>query len=320
MSVLDDIGVFDRTRQELLNLHRAHQGFPRFSSVGGPRVGALTETITDATRYVLRTFGSRAGLRGLAVESAWCAAHLTGYSLGLLGEHITVDGGETANRTESLGLAQRSLTVSDMNATGTPILLVHGLMDNRSVFTVFRGALRKRGFGVVHAVNYSAFTRDVRFAAAELHGHVERLCERTGADRIHIIGHSLGGLIARYYVQRLGGDYAVDTVVTLGSPHGGTMAAHLLPTPLGRQLTPDSDLLTELAEPAPDCRTRFLAVWSKLDQLILPQRNGRLVHPDLDVHTLPLRDVGHMSLAIDPRIVDWVATSLTPLEGSALAS
>jgi pimeloyl-ACP methyl ester carboxylesterase len=320
MSVLNDIGVFGRTRTEILNFQRANQRLPALPDIGGQPIGTVAESITDATRYVLRTFGCRAGLRGLAVESAWCAAHLTSYSLGLLGEDITVDGSHTANRTESLGLAQRSIVVSDMNATGTPILLVHGLMDNRSVFTVFRGALRKRGFGVVHAVNYSAFTHDVRSAAAELHGHVERLRERTGAARIHIIGHSLGGLIARYYVQRLGGDSAVDTVVTLGSPHGGTMAAYLLPTPLLRQLTPGSELLTELTEPARECRSRFLAVWSKLDQLILPQRNARLEHPDLVVRTLPLRDVGHMSLAIDPRIVDWVATSLAPLEDSALAS
>jgi triacylglycerol lipase len=319
MSVLNDVGVFGRTT-ELLNFQRVNQRLSTKPSINGQPIGAVAESITDATRYVLRTFGSRSGLRGLAVESAWCAAHLTSYSLGMIGEHITVDGSHTANRTATLGLAQRSLVVSDMDATGTPILLVHGLMDNRSVFTVFRAALRRRGFGVVHAVNYSAFTSDVRSAAAQLHGHVERLRAKTGADRIHIIGHSLGGLIARYYVQRLGGDSAVDTVVTLGTPHGGTMAAYLLPTPLLRQLTPGSELLTELAEPARECRTRFLAVWSKLDQLILPQRNARLEHPDLDVRTLPLRDVGHMSLAIDPRIVDWVVTSLTPMEDAALAS
>lgn len=276
--------------------------------------------MADTTGYLVRTFGSPAGMRGLAVESAWCAAHLASYPLGLLGEHIRVDGSYPSHRTDSLGPVQRSLLVSDMDATGTPILLVHGLLDNRSVFTVFRRALRKRGFGVVHAVNYSAFTQDVRTAAAELHTHVERLRMHTGADRIHIVGHSLGGLIARYYVQRLGGDRVVDTVVTLGTPHGGTLAAYLLPTPLARQLTPGSGLLAELAAPAPRCRSRFLVVWSLLDQMIMPQRNARLRHPDLVVDTLRLPDVGHLSLSIDSRTVDWVASSLTSLTAQAQAS
>jgi pimeloyl-ACP methyl ester carboxylesterase len=280
----------------------------------GSVVDTLTHTVSDATGYALRTFCSPAGIRGVAVEAAWCAAHLAGYPLGLVRERIQPDGGHTRYRTDSLSPTQRSLMLSDITAAGTPILLVHGLMDNRSVFTVFRRALRKRGFGVMHAVNYSAFTSDIRTAAHELRRHVNRLRERTGADRVHVVGHSLGGLIARYYVQRLGGDRTVHTVVTLGTPHGGSVAAYLVPTPLARQLLPGSELLTELAAPAPRCRTRFLVVWSRLDQLVLPQRNARLVHPDLTVDTLELPDVGHMSLPIHPRTVHWVAGSLARLD------
>ena len=200
--------------------------------------------------------------------------------------------------------------MADPEGAGYPVLLVHGIMDNRSVFTVFRRALRRRGFGTVHAVNYSLFTGDVRTAAHELRTHVERLRERTGADRVHIVGHSLGGMIARFYVQRLGGSEAVDTLVTLGSPHAGTLSAYLMPTPLAAQLRPGSDLLQELAEPAPGCPTRFLVVWSRMDQMIVPQRNARLVHPDLHVEQFELRDVGHLSLPIDPRSVHWVVSAL----------
>ena len=113
---------------------------------------------------------------------------------------------------------------------------------------------------------------------------------------MHIVGHSLGGVIARYYVQRMGGSARVDTLVTLGSPHSGTLGAHLIPTALGRQLRPGSPPLTELAGPAPGCTTRFLVVWSRMDQMVVPQRNARLQHPDLDVVQLELRDVGHLAL------------------------
>ena len=199
--------------------------------------------LVGACRYALRTFGTRAGLWGLVKEGAWLAAHIAVYPGGAVREQLQPADGY---RTDPLSPLRRSLVVTDPEAAGTPILLIHGIMDNRSVFTVFRRALHRRGFGVVHAVNYGLFTGDLRDAARELRDHVERLCEETGADKVHIVGHSLGGVIARYYVQRMGGSARVDTLVTLGSPHAGTLGAYLIPTALGRQLRPGSPLLTEL--------------------------------------------------------------------------
>ena len=283
-----------------------HTGVDRLARVAAA-AQATAADVTRAGAYAARTFGSPAGIRGLAVEWAWLTAHLAVYPAGFVREHLQAS---TGHRTDPLPPLPRSLVVTDVEAAGTPILLLHGIMDNRSVFTVFRRALRRRGFGVVHAVNYSLFTDDIRTAAHRLGQQVDELRELAGAERIHIVGHSLGGMIARYYVQRMGGSAVVDTLVTLGSPHGGTLAAHLLPTPLARQLRPGSDVIAELAQPAPGCDTRFLVVWSRMDQMVLPQRNGRLRHPDLDVEELGIRDVGHLALPIDPRTVRWVANAL----------
>jgi triacylglycerol lipase len=285
-------------------------GLDRLASVAAVAQTTAAE-VGKAGAYAARTFGAPAGMRGLAVEWAWLAAHLAVYPAGLLREQLRDPAGY---RTDTLPPEQRSLVVIDVEAAGTPILLLHGIMDNRSVFTVFRRSLRRRGFGTVHAVNYSLFTGDIRSAAHELRKHVEMLLERTGAERVHIVGHSLGGMIARYYVQRMGGSATVHTLVTLGSPHQGTLAAYLMPTPLARQLRPGSDVLEELAAPAPGCSTRFLVVWSRMDQMVLPQRNARLAHPDLATEEFELRDVGHLSLPIDPRSVHWVATALTRTE------
>ena len=147
---------------------------------------------------------------------------------------------------------------------------------------------------------------------------MERTCEETGYERVHIVGHSLGGLIARYYVQRLGGDARVHTLCTLGSPHSGTFAAHLLPHRLVKQLRPGSDVLAELAEPAPGLRTRFVAFWSDLDQLIVPKRSARIDHPDLVARNVLLNGVGHMSLPIDGRVVREIAALLAHLDEDGL--
>jgi hypothetical protein len=47
-----------------------------------------------------------------------------------------------------------------------------------------------------------------------------------------------------------------------------------------------------------------------MDEMVVPQRNARLQHPDLDVEQLELRDVGHLSLPIDGRVVRWVVDAL----------
>jgi triacylglycerol lipase len=114
-------------------------------------------------------------------------------------------------------------------------------------------------------------------------------------------------------VQRLGGDARVHTLVTLGSPHGGTRAAHLFPAPILRQLRPGSDVVAELARPAYECHTRFVAIWTNVDQLIYPKTNARIDHPDLTVRNVLLRGAGHFSLPMDRRVVQEVVQTLTYL-------
>jgi triacylglycerol lipase len=252
-----------------------------------------------------------AGVRGAVIEALWCSAHLAIYPFGLLRERP-----EPGDRyaLEGLGPRQRGLAVRDIEAAGTPILLVHGMVDNRAIFTVLKRGLRRRGFGRVMTINYSPVTNDIRQAARDLAAEVEALVAQTGYERIHVVGHSLGGLIARYYVQRLGGDERVDTLVTLGSPHAGTMTAHLVPVRLCRQLRPGSDLFTELAEPAERCRTRFVAYWSDLDQMILPHGNARLDHRDLFVRNVRVHGVGHMSLPLDGQVVHEISAVFSQLD------
>lgn len=234
-------------------------------------------------------------VRGTAVEVAWTGLHAVLWPFGF-----------AASRTDPRPFAPAPGDDGDV-----PVLLVHGVVDNRSIFALLGRALRRRGFRHVLTMNYSLFTNDVRAAAAALADHVERLCAATGHDRVRLVGHSLGGLVARYYAQRLGGDARVDVLVTLGSPHGGTQLARLLPVRLARQLRPDSGLLRELAGPA-DCATRFTAVWSPVDEVVVPGRLARLDHPDLDLRNVEVPAVGHQSLLVHPRVVDAVYAALTP--------
>lgn len=242
------------------------------------------------------------------VEAAWVTAHLAMYPLGLVEEQLRLQ--HERHSLEGLPPAQRGLLVGDVEAAGTPIVLVHGILDNRSIFTLLRRGLHKRGFGSTYALNYSPLTDDVRVVSERLGTLINQVRDETGHDQVHVVGHSLGGLIGRYLVQRLGGDEQVHTLVTLGTPHAGTLPAHIVPMGLARQMRVGSELMTELAEPAPGCRTRFIAFWSDIDQLVIPQSHARIEHPDLRVRNVLVPGVGHLSLPVDGRVIRDIAAAL----------
>ncbi|MFF7812115.1 alpha/beta fold hydrolase [Streptomyces sp. NPDC007945] len=195
---------------------------------------------------------------------------------------------------------------------GRPVVLLHGFVDNRSVFLLLRRALARHGRHSVVSLDYSPLTCDLRTAAEALGPRIEAVLARTGRAEVDLVGHSLGGLIARYHVQCLGGDARVRTLVTLGTPHAGTSVAAPLADahPLVRQMRPGSEVLRELAAPAPGCRTRFVSFWSDLDRIMVPVETARLDHPDLLVHNVRVSGIGHLALPVHPTVATGILTAL----------
>ena len=253
---------------------------------------------------------------GTAKELTWLAAHAAMYPAGVLAEHHEIH--DPRHRIDTLSPVTRGLILADIAASGTPIVLVHGIADNRSAFAVLRRTLRRRGYGRITTVNYSPLTSDIPTAAEHLKRHVERVCAQTGYEQVFVVGHSLGGIIARYYAQLLGGDHRVNTVITLGSPHAGTQLARLLPLRVTRQLRPGSELMSQLAAPT-SCATRFVAIYSDRDEVVVPNRSARLDHPDLSVTRVKVHGVGHLSLLVDREVVHTVADALTARMAAELA-
>ena len=262
----------------------------------------------DGLAYGARSALSPSVLQGAAVEIGWLTTHLAMYPLGLvrgapdLPARLNLAG---------LGPAQRGLLVSDVRAAGTPILLAHGIIDNHTIFALMRRQLIRRGFSRIHTFSYSPLTLDVRRTAERMGREIEAICEASGSDQIHVVGHSLGGLIARYYVQRLGGDLRVRTLVTLGTPHAGTSVVPLANAhPIVRQMRPGSAVLEELTRPAPGCRTHFVSFWSDLDHLMDPLETARIDHPDLLVQNIQVTGIGHLALPVHPAVATGIRQAL----------
>ncbi|MEV6792544.1 alpha/beta fold hydrolase [Streptomyces sp. NPDC051320] len=260
-------------------------------------------------------------LRATALDLAILAGHLLLYPSGISAERRTLPPVNETPDSASLTTAQGvgAATVSDQ----PPVVLLHGFIDNRSVFLLLRRSLSRHGRHHAESLNYSLLTCDVRAAAELLGRHIEEICARTGHHEVDIVGHSLGGLIARYYVQRLGGDVRVRTLVTLGTPHAGTQMAQLLSAhPLMRQMLPHSDLIEELRSPAVGCRTRFVSFWSDLDHLMAPVEAACIDHPDLIATNVRVTGIGHLALPVHPAVAAGIRQALdaqesTGLEGTA---
>ncbi|MEV8536013.1 alpha/beta fold hydrolase [Streptomyces sp. NPDC051211] len=250
---------------------------------------------------------SGAALRAAALELVVLAGHLLLYPTGIRQERTPPPGR------------------GDTPGARPPALLLHGFTDNRSVFVLLRRSLAAHGGRRVETYNYSPLTRDLREAARRLDRRVEELCARTGQDRVDLVGHSLGGLVARYYVQCLGGDARVRTLVTLGTPHSGTTVAPFMDAhPVVRQMRPDSELMAELRAPAPGCRTRFVAFWSEFDELMAPTDTARLEHPDLFAENVQVTGIGHLALPAHPAVLAAVRRVLDgpvqPVRGASGAA
>ncbi|MEU0613936.1 alpha/beta fold hydrolase [Streptomyces albogriseolus] len=241
-------------------------------------------------------------LKATALELAILAGHVLLYPAGIIQERR---GPDRSALTTPEGTAELPTEAKP------PVVLLHGFIDNRSVFVLLRRSLAQHGRQQIESLNYSPLTCDIRTAAELLGRHVEQVCDRTGSEQVDVVGHSLGGLIARYYVQRLGGDRRVRTLVTLGTPHSGTRVAPLANAhPIVRQMRPGSPVLEELARPAPGCRTYFVAFWSDLDHIMDPLETACVDHPDLEAVNVRVSGVGHLALPVHPAVATGIREAL----------
>lgn len=199
-------------------------------------------------------------------------------------------------------------------AVGVPVLLVHGYGANRSNWRFVERRLRAGGFTSVHAANYNPLTSDLPGLAEWLATEVATLRARCGVEAVHVVGHSLGGVVARYAVQVLGLE-GVATCVTLASPHGGVTLARPVPTLPGglgavaRQLRPDAPEMVLLRSSARPLGTRFVAVAGGSD-VIVPTGRALIREPELAATNLVIANHGHFSLLFSAPLADSLVHQL----------
>jgi triacylglycerol lipase len=192
-------------------------------------------------------------------------------------------------------------------AASRPVLLVHGFGGAKSSWSSVAQALSARGLSV-EAMAYAPAGISVEQLADRLVAHVQSMLSRTGAGKVHLVGHSLGGVIIAQAISdpRLSG--RVDTVITLGSPFGGSPWADALPVvDMVRALRAGSPLLTRLAStPLPE-GVRWLSVTAALD-IVVPGPRSRPPHPQAE--SVTITGVGHLGMLLSRRVIGYITAAL----------
>lgn len=194
---------------------------------------------------------------------------------------------------------------------GPPIVLVPGFLCNRGYFGRFRRYLREHGYGNVWAVTLEPVFGSIDDAARQLDDYVEQICAQTGAERVVLIGHSMGGVVIRAYLDKFSGEKRVARAISLGSPFGGTVLAKG-PSALGenlRQMTIGSEWLNALSafEQRP-CPVPFTAIWSPHDSIVAPQLGSRVT--ETYGQSIALPGVGHMEMIVSKPVMREVVAVL----------
>jgi len=159
-------------------------------------------------------------------------------------------------------------------AAAAPVLLLHGIGCNAGVWLAFMRRLTERGAGPLYTLSYGPPLASIETFADQLAIRVDAIVAATGATKVTLLCHSMGGLIARAYLRRFGGA-GVRAVLTIGTPHRGSLLARIFPGTCLAEMTPGSDFLERLAATAPPAGVRCIALWSWHDSMVLPQLNAR---------------------------------------------
>ena len=189
------------------------------------------------------------------------------------------------------------------------VVFVHGFLCNRGLWNLWLNTLHGRQIAFV-AVNLEPVFGPIDGYASAVDKAVRQITQETGKPPL-LVCHSMGGLVARAWLRLGDKDTRVHHVVTIGSPHGGTMLGNLglrLPALFNaEQMRFGSEWLCELArQETPDRAKRFTCFYSNCDNIVMPASTAQL--HGADNRLVP--GVAHLALVFDPSVVSQTLAML----------
>ncbi|WP_226666022.1 lipase family alpha/beta hydrolase [Microbulbifer aggregans] len=185
-------------------------------------------------------------------------------------------------------------------------ILIPGIFDRGKSMHRLQGALNAEGFDAryIRLTPMSAW-HGLEPLAQQLGELVETVTEQ--GSTCSLVGFSMGGIVARYYLQKMGGMERVHKFVSLSSPHFGSFWANFLPYKGGRQLRIGSTFLSDLNRGLSDLEsTSPTSIWTPYDFTILPHTSSRL--PLGQAYQVPVSL--HRWVPLNRKVIDLVTLEL----------
>jgi triacylglycerol lipase len=188
----------------------------------------------------------------------------------------------------------------DVRAGDDVAVLVHGSLATGGAWRPLRKRLEARGTSVV------TFTYGPRSGVREVAAEIASVLDGIplGA-RVHLVGHSLGGLAVRWYVQELPHDPRIVRTISVAPPFAGARGAWLFPGPAGRDMTRGSAALARLHETAGYAGVPHLSIFGTADTAVATATS----FPVGD--RLVVADAGHNTLLFDDAVVSRIVTEIS---------
>lgn len=201
-----------------------------------------------------------------------------------------------------------------------PILFVHGYASNAGLWYPLLKYLTKFGVSRMYTVTLAPLYLDIPSLALQLANKVGQVLKETQSEKVILVCHSMGGLVARAFIKWKGGDSSVAKLLTLGSPHHGTeisksIMARVFYGACVDDMIPGSDFLQALGpieESNGQGRIPVVSIFSHQDLLITPQSSSYLEGKNVESHSF--FGVGHLAM---PSLKQIQSLILEQLENAA---
>jgi len=202
--------------------------------------------------------------------------------------------------------------MNQLNQQRNPVLLVHGIWDTGKVFRRMIPYLKERGWEVY---DLDLAPNDGSKGLDDLAQQISDKVKSTFGEEqpFDLLGFSMGGIVSRYYVQRLGGINRVKRFITLSAPSHGTLTGYFNQGLGCVQMRPNSSLLRDLNSDAQMLsQINFTSIWTPYDMMIVPADSSKM--PVGENLTVPV--LVHAWMLKDERSLSAIATALSaPVKG-----
>jgi triacylglycerol lipase len=157
-----------------------------------------------------------------------------------------------------------------------PIVLVHGMWDTVALFEKLQPFLESKGLTVY---SFDMVPSDGAATLEVLAKQLAAFVDRTfpPEQSIDLLGFSMGGIVSRYYLQRLNGLMRTQRLVTVSTPHNGTVMAEFSTKPGAKQLRVGSLFLQDLNRDLKQLEAvTLISIWTPFDAIIVPAASSQL--------------------------------------------